>query len=81
MDIFKGSQSKSEDDGNSQGIVAKNHDSLHKHMNDQTMILKFLKKLNKHMRYMSICRSLYVSIASLIFVTLSIISVFLILVP
>ncbi|KAF0401370.1 hypothetical protein F8M41_009479 [Gigaspora margarita] len=76
-DLLKKFQSKSEDKGNSQGIAVNNQDDLYEHMNNQTKILKFLKKLNRHMQYMSICRSLYVSITSLIFVTLSIISVFL----
>ncbi|CAG8817594.1 27035_t:CDS:1 [Gigaspora margarita] len=80
-DLFKRFQSKSEDEGNIQGIATNNQDRLCKHMEDQTKILNFLKKLNRHMQYMSICRSLYVSIASLIFVTLSIISVFLIMEP
>ncbi|CAG8570821.1 11082_t:CDS:2, partial [Gigaspora rosea] len=40
MDLFKEFQSKSEDEGNSQGIAANNQASLLGHMHNQTKLLK-----------------------------------------
>ncbi|KAF0518310.1 hypothetical protein F8M41_016811 [Gigaspora margarita] len=49
---------------------------LEDHLKDQKQIYIFLDGLNKHMQHMSICRSISVSITSLMFVMLAIISVF-----
>ncbi|CAG8592760.1 21608_t:CDS:2 [Gigaspora rosea] len=49
---------------------------LEDHLKDQKRIYIFLDALNKHMQHMSICRSISVSIISLLFIMLAIISIF-----
>ncbi|KAF0518311.1 hypothetical protein F8M41_016812 [Gigaspora margarita] len=49
---------------------------LENHLEDQKKIYIFLDELNKHMQRMSICRSISVSITSLIFIMLAIVSIF-----
>ncbi|CAG8747878.1 9506_t:CDS:1 [Racocetra persica] len=51
-------------------------DKLQERYADQKRIFKFLEGLNRHMKFMSICRSVIVTVASLVVLMLALVSVF-----
>ncbi|CAG8621114.1 10730_t:CDS:1 [Cetraspora pellucida] len=65
-----------DDDKITKDTFAKGID-LKEHKKHQKTILRFLNKINKHMRYMLVSRTIYIVIASLIFIILALISIFL----
>ncbi|CAG8785578.1 18775_t:CDS:2, partial [Gigaspora rosea] len=79
-DLFKEPKKEDDDKDDIDNEIDKNKPKkikeLEKHLEDQKNIYIFLDGLNKNMQHMSICRSISVSIISLIFIMLAIISIF-----
>ncbi|CAG8580725.1 16520_t:CDS:1 [Cetraspora pellucida] len=72
LDMFK----RTEDETKGESATDEYVQKLEEHYMDQKRIYKFLEGLNQHMRFMSICRTVIVTITSLAVLMLALVSVF-----